>query len=160
VVTLGKYEILEEIGRGGFAVVYKARDTTLDRLVALKVLHPQLTVDPKFVRRFQQEARTAAGFQHPHIVTIHEVGEEAGQHYLAMALVPGRTLDRQLAEGRLPVEQAVSIVEQIARVLDAIYPIPPYNTPIACSPRNNASRCPRSQYGKHSAARSSRPRRM
>jgi hypothetical protein len=77
-----------------------------------------------------------------------------------MALVPGRTLDRQLAEGRLPVEQAVSIVEQIAQALDAIYPIPPYNTPIACSPRSSANRCPRSQYGKHSAARSSRPRRM
>jgi formylglycine-generating enzyme required for sulfatase activity len=119
--TLGKYEILEEIGRGGFGVVYKARDTTLDRFVALKVLHPQLTVDPKFVQRFQQEARTAAGFQHPHIVTIHEVGEEAGQHYLAMALLPGRTLDRQLAEGLLPVERAVSIVEQIARALDAIH---------------------------------------
>jgi formylglycine-generating enzyme required for sulfatase activity len=120
-VTLGKYEILEEIGRGGFAVVYKARDTTLDRFVALKVLHPQLTVDPKFVQRFQQEARTAAGFQHPHIVTIHAVGEEAGQHYLAMALLPGRTLDRQLAGGRLPVERAVSIVEQIGRALDAIH---------------------------------------
>jgi serine/threonine-protein kinase len=119
--TLGKYEILEEIGRGGFGVVYKARDTTLDRLVALKVLHPQLTVDPKFVQRFHQEARTAAGFQHPHIVTIHEVGEEAGQHYLAMALLPGRTLDRQLAEGQLPVERTVSIVEQVARALDAIH---------------------------------------
>ena len=98
--TLGKYEILEEIGRGGFGVVYKARDTTLDRLVALKVLHPQLTVDPKFVQRFHQEARTAASFQHPQIVTIHEVGEEAGQHYLAMALLPGRTLDRQLEIAR------------------------------------------------------------
>jgi serine/threonine-protein kinase len=118
---LGKYEILEEIGRGGFAVVYRARDTQLDRIVALKVLHPQLTTDSKFVQRFQQEARTAAGLRHPHIVTIHDVGEEAGQHYLAMAFLPGRTLDQWLAKGPLPVEQAVSIVEQIAGALDAIH---------------------------------------
>ena len=62
---LGKYEILEEIGRGGFAVVYKARDITLNRIVALKVLHPQLTTDLKFVQRFRQEAQTAAGLRHP-----------------------------------------------------------------------------------------------
>ena len=118
---LGKYEILEEIGCGGFAVVYKARDTELDRTVALKMLHPQLTVDPKFIQRFRQEARAAAGLHHPHIVTIHEVGEEAGQHYLTMAFLPGRTLDKRLAEGPLPVEQAVSIVEQIAGALDGIH---------------------------------------
>ena len=90
---LDKYEILKEIGRGGFAVVYEARDTELGRVVALKLLHPQLTTDPKFIQRFHQEAWTAAGLHHPHIVTIHEVGEEAGQHYLAMAFLPGRTLD-------------------------------------------------------------------
>jgi len=118
---LGKYEILEEIGRGGFAVVYRAHDTELDRVVALKVLHPQLTTDPKFIQRFYQEARTAAGLRHPHIVTIHDVGEEAGQHYLAMAFLPGRTLDKQLAEGPLPVEQAISIVEQVGSALDAIH---------------------------------------
>jgi formylglycine-generating enzyme required for sulfatase activity len=65
--------------------------------------------------------RTAAGLRHPHIVTIHDVGEEAGQHYLAMAFLPGRTLDKWLSEGPLPVEQAVSIVEQIAGALDAIH---------------------------------------
>jgi serine/threonine protein kinase len=118
---IGKYEILDEIGRGGFAVVYSARDTELDRVVALKVLHPQLTTDPRFIQRFRQEARTAAGLRHPHIVTIHDVGEEAGQHYLAMAFLPGRTLDKWLSEEPLPVEQAVSIVEQIAGALDAIH---------------------------------------
>jgi len=118
---LGKYEILEEIGRGGFAVVYKARDTTLDRVVALKVLHPQLTIDPKFVQRFHQEARTAASFQHSHIVTIYEVGEEAGQHYLAMAYLSGWTLDRLLTGRQMSVEGAVSILEQIAEALDAIH---------------------------------------
>jgi formylglycine-generating enzyme required for sulfatase activity len=118
---LGKYEILEEIGRGGFAVVYRAHDTELDRVVALKVLHPQLTTDPKFIQRFYQEARTAAGLRHPHIVTIHDVGEEAGQHYLAMAFLPGRTLDKRLAEGPLPAEEAISIVEQVGSALDAIH---------------------------------------
>jgi serine/threonine protein kinase len=123
VKKLGKYEILEEIGRGGFAVVYKARDTTLNRVVALKVLHPQLTTDPKFVQRFHQEAQTAARLHHPHIVTIHDVGEETGQHYLAMAFLPGRTLDERLSatKGPLPVELAISIVEQIADALGTIH---------------------------------------
>jgi WD40 repeat protein len=119
--TLGKFEILEEIGRGGFAVVYKARDATLDRLVALKVLHPQLTADPKFLQRFHQEAQAAAGLHHPHIVTVYEAGEEAGQHYLAMAFLPGRTLDELVGEGSLPVESAISIIEQVAEALDAIH---------------------------------------
>jgi formylglycine-generating enzyme required for sulfatase activity/tRNA A-37 threonylcarbamoyl transferase component Bud32 len=120
---LGKYEILEEIGRGGFAVVYKARDTTLDRIVALKVLRPDVAEDNTFVQRFKQEARTAAGLYHPHIITIYEVGEEAGQHYLAMAFLPGQTLDERLAaaEEPLPLAQTVSIVEQVASALDAIH---------------------------------------
>jgi len=118
---IGKYEILKEIGRGGFAAVYRARDTELDRVVALKVLYPQLTPDPKFIQRFHQEARVAAGLNHPHIVTIHEVGEEGEQYYLAMTFLPGRTLDKRLAEGPLPLEEAVSIVEQVAGALDAIH---------------------------------------
>jgi formylglycine-generating enzyme required for sulfatase activity/tRNA A-37 threonylcarbamoyl transferase component Bud32 len=120
---LGKYEILKEVGRGGFAVVYKARDTTLDRVVALKVLRPHVAEDNTFVRRFKQEARTAAGLYHPHIVTIYEVSEEAGQHYLAMAFLPGHTLDERLAaaEGPLPLEKTVSILEQVASALDAIH---------------------------------------
>jgi len=120
---IGKYEILDELGRGGFATVYKARDTSLDRLVALKVLHAHVAENHVFVRRFQQEARTAARFGHPHIVTIHEVGEEAGQHYIAMNYLPGRGLDRWLAEtgGPLPLEQVVSIVDQTADALDYIH---------------------------------------
>ncbi|MFL7791931.1 MAG: SUMF1/EgtB/PvdO family nonheme iron enzyme [Anaerolineae bacterium] len=117
----GKYEILEEIGRGGFAVVYKARDITLDRIVALKVLHPQLVADSKFVQRFHQEAQVAARLHHSGIVTIHEIGEDAGQHYLAMAYLPGRTLDKWLADGPLSVERVTSIVEQVADALDTIH---------------------------------------
>ena len=118
---IGKYEIVEEIGRGGFAVVYKARDTSLDRIVALKVLHPQHTIDPKFVQRFRQEAQTAARLHHPHIVTIHEVGEEAGQHYIAMAFLPGRTLDKVVDGKPLPTDRAISIIGQVADALDAIH---------------------------------------
>jgi predicted Ser/Thr protein kinase len=118
---LGKYEILEELGRGSFGVVYKGRDTSLDRLVALKVLHPQLAVDPSFVQRFYQEARAAASLDHAHIVTVYEVGEEAGQYYLAMAYLPGRTLDKWLDDGPLSVEQAVAFTQQIAGALDAIH---------------------------------------
>jgi WD40 repeat protein len=120
---IGRYEILEEIGRGGFAVVYRARDTVLDRIVALKVLHPQLTIDSKFIQRFYQEARTAAGLHHPNIVTVHEVGEDQGLHYLAMALLPGRTLDEWLdrVKGPLPPGQVVSITVQIASALDLIH---------------------------------------
>jgi serine/threonine protein kinase len=119
--TLGKYEIAQEIGRGGFGVVYQARDVVLDRMVALKILHPSHNDDPRFVRRFRQEASVAAKLNHPHIVTVYEVGEQAGQHYLAMAFLPGRTLDKWLEQGALPAELAVSVTEQIADALDAIH---------------------------------------
>src|SRR5512136_3318003 len=92
---IGKYEVLEEIGRGGFAVVYKARDTRLNRVVALKVLHPYRSAEPGFVERFRREAEVAANLDHPNIVTVYEADEADGQLYLAMKYVPGRTL-RQL----------------------------------------------------------------
>jgi eukaryotic-like serine/threonine-protein kinase len=102
-------------------MVYKARDTTLGRLVALKVLHPHLSNDPKFVQRFRQEASTAACLNHPHIATVYEVREEDGQHCLAMVYLPGQTLDRRMAEGPLPLAHVVSIVAQLASALDAIH---------------------------------------
>jgi serine/threonine protein kinase len=80
---LGKYEILESIGRGGFATVYRARDTVLDRAVALKVLAPHLIWDPEFVARFKQEARVAAHLRHPNIVAIYEIDEVEGQLFIA-----------------------------------------------------------------------------
>jgi len=116
---LGKYEIIQEIGRGGFAVVYKARDTALDRVVALKVLHPYWAADPGFAARFQREARTAARLRHPSIVTIHEADEVEGQLYIAMEYLPGRTLQALLEEeGALPLDRALSILEQVADALD------------------------------------------
>ncbi|MCK4314898.1 MAG: protein kinase [Anaerolineae bacterium] len=116
---LGKYEILEEIGRGGFAVVYKARDTVLDRVVALKVPHPYWTADPGFAARFRQEARTAANLRHSNIVTVYDTGEAEGQLYIAMEHLPGRTLRELLeVEGALSLEQALPILEQVAEALD------------------------------------------
>ena len=117
--TIGKYEIQEEIGRGGFATVYRATDTSLGRNVALKVLAPALVRDANFLQRFQQEARTAAGLRHPHIVTIHERGEVLGSYYIAMDLVPGPSLRERLQQdGPLPWTEALALLGQICGALD------------------------------------------
>jgi serine/threonine-protein kinase len=116
---IGKYEIVEELGRGGFATVYKARDVELERVVALKVLHPHWAEDKQFVDRFHREARAAARLRHPHIVIVYEAGEADGRLYIAMEYLPGRTLQASLeAEGALPLERALPILEQVAEALD------------------------------------------
>ncbi len=81
---LGRYEILEEIGQGGFAVVYRAHDRQLDRLVALKVLIPMLLADPGSIKRFRQEARNIARLAHPHVVTIYDVYEAEQRQFIVM----------------------------------------------------------------------------
>ncbi len=116
---IGKYEVLEELGRGGFAVVYQARDVELDRIVALKVLRPALSDDPDFVARFKQEARAVARLKHPNIVTVYDATQIDGQLIIAMQYVEGRTLRDELqARGALPFDQALAILEQIAAALD------------------------------------------
>jgi len=116
---LGKYKIIAEAGRGNFAAVYKAVDTTLDRTVALKVLAPHLLWDYPLVQRFQREVRVAANLDHPNIVTIYEVSQIEGVYFIAMQFLEGRTLSRILeTEGPLPVSQAQAIVEQVASALD------------------------------------------
>jgi serine/threonine-protein kinase len=115
----GKYEVIEEVGRGGFGAVYKALDTTLDRAVALKVLAPHLVWEPGFVARFQQEARTAARLRHPNIVVIYEMGEIEGSYYMAMEYLPGKTLSQVIAErGKLQLDEVVAITKQLASALD------------------------------------------
>ncbi|NIO69140.1 MAG: protein kinase, partial [Anaerolineae bacterium] len=115
----GKYKIIEEVGRGGFADVYKAIDTTLDRTVALKFLEPRLLREPTFVERFQREAKLAANLKHPNIVIIHEFGWEAGTVYMAMEFLEGRTLKEViLEEGALPPGRIVNMVGQMASALD------------------------------------------
>jgi serine/threonine protein kinase len=117
--TLGKYRILEEIGRGGMGVVYKAHDTVLDRLVAIKVLAPHLTWDQEFVQRFRHEARAAARLKHPYIVTIYDVGQAAGHHFIVMDYLEGQALSTLIRRGGpLPPERAVRILVQVAQALD------------------------------------------
>lgn len=116
---LGKYQIQQEIGRGGMARVYRAVDTVLQRPVALKVLAPSLSADPEFARRFEREAITAANLRHPAIVTIFDVGEADGLRYIAMEYIGGRTLNDVLEEhGKLGVPLTIAILGPVAEALD------------------------------------------
>ena len=116
---LGKYEILEEIGRGGFGVVYKSRDLSLDRIVALKVLHPQLTVDPGFLTRFSKEAQALARINHVNVVTIYEIGEIEGKLFIAMEYLPGGNLAEKLINGPLSFDAALKITQEVSAGLQA-----------------------------------------
>lgn len=116
--TLGRYEIIEEIGSGGFAAVFRARDASLDREVAVKIMRPLLMSDAGFVARFQREAQVAANLEHPHIVPIYDFGEDNGRLYLVMKLVREGSLEKRLAAGPLPFAQVLTIAGQIATALD------------------------------------------
>ena len=98
--VLGDFEIERRIGQGGMATVYVARDRKLERRVALKVLRAALAADPRNVARFEQEAKAIARLRHPHLVEVYQVGASEGHHYLAMALVEGRTLAEVLTAWR------------------------------------------------------------
>jgi serine/threonine-protein kinase len=112
--TLGKYKILENLGKGGFGTVYLAQDLTLDRPAALKVLHPALAADVDFLDRFRQEARVAARFRHPNLVGVYEVGEEQGRFFIAMEYMPGGSLKGRLEQqGRLSYNESHRILQQV-----------------------------------------------
>ena len=117
-MQMGKYELLEELGRGGFATVYKARDPSLDRAIALKVLHAGYAGRSDVVPRFLDEARRAASLRHDGIVRIYDVGEVKGQPYIAMEYLPGGALSDRLKGEPLPFDAALTILEQIADALD------------------------------------------
>src|SRR5215510_10085888 len=93
---LGPYEIESAIGAGGMGEVYRARDTRLDREVAIKVLAPSLAGDPLFRERFEREARAISQLSHEHICGLHDIGEQEGQHYLVLELLDGGTLHDQI----------------------------------------------------------------
>jgi serine/threonine protein kinase len=116
---IGRYETLEEIGRGGFAVVYKARDPSLDRIVALKVLAPHLLWDASFAGRFRAEFETVTRLRHPNIVSVYEYDEVDGQPYIAMEYLPGVTLEQLLREvgEPLPLDRVLNLVQQLATAL-------------------------------------------
>ena len=115
---LGDFEVLEFLGRGGMGAVYKARQVSLDRLVALKVLAEPLSRNAAFVERFRREARAAAAVRHPNIIEVHAVGEDQGHQFIAMEFIEGETLAARLKrEGRLGPAQAVDILRQTAAAL-------------------------------------------
>lgn len=116
--TLGKYQIEREVGRGGFAVVYQAYDPTLGRRVAIKVPHPWLLSDPKFVERFRREAQLAANLTHPHIVTVFEIGEEQGTPFIAMEWLEGMPLDQWLETGKPPSPAVLQALVGVGAALD------------------------------------------
>src|SRR5258706_9654962 len=118
---LGPYEVLGLIGAGGMGEVYQARDTRLDRTVAIKALPSALASDPKRRARFEREAKTIAGLTHPHICTLHDVGEYAGSTFLVMEHLVGETVAARLQKGPLPLEQALSVATEIAEALDAAH---------------------------------------
>ena len=106
---IGNYRILDEIGSGGMAVVYKGTQEALDRTVAIKMVLPNHLASPEHVRRFQAEAKAAARLQHSNIVHIHEVGEFQGQHYFTMEYIEGMSLAVRLARGPIDTAEAVRI---------------------------------------------------
>jgi Tol biopolymer transport system component len=118
---LGVYEILSPLGAGGMGEVYKARDTRLDRSVAIKVVTGTRAADPESRQRFEQEARTIAALNHPHICTIHDVGRDQAVDYLVMELLDGETLHDRLKRGPLRLDEALPIAIQIGDALSAAH---------------------------------------
>src|SRR5437879_10205449 len=106
---LGPYEIVAPLGAGGIGEVYRARDTRLDRSVAIKILLAAFSADSDRLHRFEQEARSASALNHPNIVTIYELGQDGSTHYIAMELVEGKTLRELLVSGLLPMRKAIEI---------------------------------------------------
>src|SRR6266852_3857637 len=115
---LGPYEILSAIGAGGMGEVYRARDTRLDRIVAIKVLPAHLADEPERRERFEREARTIASLNHPHICVLHDIGRQDGTDFLVMEYLEGETLAQRLLKGPLPLDQVLQYAIEIAYALD------------------------------------------
>ena len=120
-VRLGPYEILGPLGTGGMGEVYRARDSRLDRDVAIKVVPPSVAGNPEAVARFERESRAVAALSHPNILAIYDVGQSNGHPYSVMELLEGETLGARIAHGPMPVRKAVDIAAQIARGLAAAH---------------------------------------
>ena len=114
---LGPYEIESLLGTGGMGEVYRARDARLQRTVAIKILPAHLSSSPDLHARFEQEAKSISGLQHPNICVLHDVGSQGGVDYMVMEFVAGRTLDQLIPEGGLPTNVALKYAVQIADAL-------------------------------------------
>jgi serine/threonine protein kinase len=115
--TIGEYEVIDKLGEGGMGAVYRARQTSLDRIVALKVLPEQAQLDPDSVSRFEREARVAARLTHPNLVRVYASGTADGTHFIAMELVEGENLHQRLKRGAMPIPEALRICADVARAL-------------------------------------------
>jgi eukaryotic-like serine/threonine-protein kinase len=119
--TISRYHVVKQLGLGGMGVVYKAKDTRLGRLVALKFLSESQTQSPDALERFEREARAASALNHPNICTVHDTGQHEGYPFLVMELLEGQTLEKRISNGPIPLDESTELAIQIADALDAAH---------------------------------------
>ncbi len=119
-IKLGPYEIVAPLGAGGMGEVYRARDTRLDRTVAIKVLSSQLSSGPELKQRFEREAKAISTLNHPHICGLYDIGSQDGTQYLVMEFLEGETLAERLCHGALPLKQTLKVGMEVSEALEVV----------------------------------------